>query len=131
VSTERYDKLPVRVRAEVDTLPAWYFGRARQIGPRYEVDFAPDLPVTLPHGQLRQIDVMVGRRAGAGALIGALASGAIMIHAIASCSGDNKECIYCGDCTFLPATTPFAVAAGTAIGAVIGWTIPHWVRVGP
>jgi hypothetical protein len=134
VSADGYDRLAVRVRADFDTLPAWYFGKARRTDSHYEVDFAPDLPMTLPHGQLRQIDVMVGRRGTTGALVGTLAGGLVAVHALTSCLPYNATCMYCsGDgCALLPLVgVPFYVAAGTALGALIGWTIPHWVRVGP
>jgi hypothetical protein len=129
-SSRDYDKLPARVQASPSRLDSRTYGRVRRVGPIFEIDTGTRVPLTLPRGQQFDIDILVGHRRAAGALIGATAGVVMMVHALSSCRG-GRSCFYCkyDGCDLLPLSAPVVVGFGATIETVIGWGVRHWVRI--
>jgi hypothetical protein len=130
VSSRDYDNLPARVQESPGPQGARRYGYARRVGPVFEIDTGANTPLTVARGRQFAIDIRVGHRRAAGAIIGATAGLGMMIHAYSTCR-NGRPCFYCtyDGCDLLPITAPFVVGVGAAVGTVIGWAVPHWARV--
>ena len=119
-----YDGRFARARPAGSPDSAWTTGAFRQLGAVVELDVAKGIPMTVPHGQPVDIEVMVGKRRVKGALIGALIGGAGYAYAATHCSHRRPD-----GCSFVILDLPVFVGLGAGFGALLGSDVPRWEAV--